>query len=120
MSHLLPFSVQKEESINTAKYLQIDKNEEGIYETVIHGRKLLGRAIQIKAPTQGHVWYQDTEEELELKKESTAEWHRSKTSISEFILWKKDHAPDPKDPRIHALQSWIPLAQTIHEPLPIV
>ncbi|KAI8361813.1 hypothetical protein EDC96DRAFT_224704 [Choanephora cucurbitarum] len=118
-THLLPFSVQKEESINTKKYLQIQQKEEDTFETVIHGRKLLGRAIRLEIPTQGHVWYRETEEELELKEESIAEWHKSNTTVSELILWKKDQLPDPQDPRIHSLHSWVSLSQAIHEPIPL-
>lgn len=69
----------------------------------------------------GHVWekaakdeYDDMEEDQE---EEIQPWTRTNTTIEEFILWKKDTAPNPEDARINALHSWIDISQTVSSSL---
>lgn len=40
-------------------------------------------------------------------------WTKTNTELSEFILWKKDTAPNKKDPRINSIQSWIDISQAV-------
>ncbi|KAG2192855.1 hypothetical protein INT46_010882, partial [Mucor plumbeus] len=40
-------------------------------------------------------------------------------TIEEFILWKKDTAPNVEDARISALDKWIDISEAIHEPIPL-
>ncbi|KAI8084019.1 uncharacterized protein B0P05DRAFT_41334 [Gilbertella persicaria] len=109
--HLLPFSVDKEGSINTKTYLHIEKQQDH-YETVIHGRRLIGHQVYLNTPTQGQVWTKQEEDEEEDEEENKV-WHKSNITIQDFILWKKDTAPDTQDPRINALKQWIPISQAV-------
>lgn len=34
-------------------------------------------------------------------------------TIEEFILWKKDTAPNVEDPRINALDKWIDISEAV-------
>jgi hypothetical protein len=56
----------------------------------------------------------DTEEEEEEEAESQP-WVKANTTVEEFILWKKDTAPNSQDPRINALHSWIDISQTVNK-----
>lgn len=38
---------------------------------------------------------------------------RSTTTVNSFILWKKDVAPSPTDPRLNAIESWINIADLV-------
>lgn len=52
-AHLFPFSVDKEGSINTKQYFKFEKNEaDEQYETIMMGRKLVGRSIALNDKTQ--------------------------------------------------------------------
>lgn len=45
----------------------------------------------------------------------TMPWTKTNTEVEEFILWKKDNAPDAKDPRISAIHNWIDISQVVNE-----
>lgn len=60
--------------------------------------------------------YQDEEDEEMAEaddEEKVPSWTRTDTSIQEFILWKKDTAPNAQDPRIHALDKWIDISEAV-------
>ncbi|GAA5796722.1 ribonuclease H2, subunit C [Helicostylum pulchrum] len=126
--HLLPFSVDRESVINTQSYFKVDKVQDQ-YETVMLGRKLIGTEVSLtNSKVLGHVWEKnvtesyDDEEEEEVDEEDRASntpWVKTNTTIDEFILWKKDTAPNKQDPRINALNNWMDITQTIHEPIPL-
>ncbi|KAI9359845.1 ribonuclease H2, subunit C [Pilaira anomala] len=125
--HLLPFSVDREGPINTKEYFKAEKNQDQ-YETVMLGRKLVGTPVSFtNGTTLGHVWeknismdyHYDEEEMDEEDKASNTPWVKTDTTIDEFILWKKDTAPNQQDPRIYALNHWMEMAQTIHESIPL-
>ncbi|KAK4513626.1 uncharacterized protein ATC70_005630 [Mucor velutinosus] len=132
-AHLLPFSVDKEGTINTKQYFKYEKNEaDEQYETIMMGRKLVGRSVALNDKTQCLVYekmssdrYQDEEDEEmeetddEEAQEKMPSWTRTDKSIQEFILWKKDTAPNAQDPRISALDKWIDISKAIHEPIPL-
>lgn len=45
--------------------------------------------------------------------EKVPSWTRTDTSVQEFILWKKDTAPNTQDPRINALDKWIDISEAV-------
>lgn len=51
-AHLFPFSVDKEGPINTKQYFKYEKESDEQYETIMLGRKLLGRSIVLNEKTQ--------------------------------------------------------------------
>jgi hypothetical protein len=51
-AHLFPFAIDKEGPINTKYYFQIDKQEDQ-YESVVLGRKLIGKNVKVGSSTQG-------------------------------------------------------------------
>lgn len=52
-AHLLPFSVDKEGTVNTKQYFKYEKNEaDEHYETIMMGRKLVGRSVALNDKTQ--------------------------------------------------------------------
>ncbi|CAO3615740.1 unnamed protein product [Mucor hiemalis] len=122
--HLLPFSVDCEGPINTKSYLKLEK-ENDQYETVIMGRKLVGTAVSLKdSSAQGHIWEKDVldsyeDEDMDEDNVETMPWTKTNTEVEEFILWKKDNAPDAKDPRISAIHNWIDISQVIHTSIPL-
>ncbi|KAL7309919.1 hypothetical protein PS15m_010741 [Mucor circinelloides] len=129
-AHLFPFSVDKEGSINTKQYFKFEKNEaDEQYETIMMGRKLVGRSIALNDKTQCQVYekmssdrYQDEEDEEmedEEDEDKVPSWTKTDKSIDKFILWKKDTAPNAEDPRINALDKWIGISEAIHEPIPL-
>ncbi len=42
-------------------------------------------------------------------------WTKTDTHFEEFILWKKDTAPNSKDPRINAIHDWIEISQAVNK-----
>lgn len=110
-AHLFPFSVDYEGPVKSKEYLQIEKIENEQYETVVMGRQLFGHSVSIHGNTQGHVWIKDTKEEKE--EEEQMKWKKSNTIVDEFILWKKDRAPDKKDARIRAVENWLNISQAV-------
>ncbi|CAO3685452.1 unnamed protein product [Rhizopus stolonifer] len=104
-AHLFPFSKEGDQ-----------------YETKFNGRQLIGHSVSVQGTTQGHVWVKETgyeEEEEEEEEYKQATWKKTNTTIDEFILWKKDRAPDKQDYRIKALENWLDISQSIHEPIPL-
>ncbi|KAI8341736.1 hypothetical protein BC941DRAFT_414347 [Chlamydoabsidia padenii] len=108
------------------------------HSTVIMGRLLEGIEIKPPANCKGYVWKQETnalnddgydddyqeqhsdEEEQDTPINKNSLWSRTDVKVGEsFILWKKDIAPPSSDPRIHAIESWITIADMIHKPIPI-
>ncbi|KAL9551807.1 hypothetical protein MBANPS3_004078 [Mucor bainieri] len=134
-AHLFPFSVDKEGTVNTKQYFKYEKSEsdQEQYDTIMMGRKLVGRSIVLNDKTQCLVYektssdrYEDGDEDQVMEEaddddqeEKVSAWTRTDKSIHEFILWKKDTAPSAHDPRIHALDEWIDIAEAIHEPIPL-
>lgn len=51
-AHLFPFSVDKEGPINTKQYFKYEKGSDEQYETIMLGRKLLGRSIVLNEKTR--------------------------------------------------------------------
>lgn len=52
-AHVFPFSVDKEGPINTKQYFKYEKNgQDEHYETIVMGRKLVGRAVALNDKTQ--------------------------------------------------------------------
>lgn len=51
-AHLFPFSVDKEGPINTKQYFKYEKESDEQYETIMLGRKLLGRSIVLNEKTR--------------------------------------------------------------------
>ncbi|SAM09601.1 hypothetical protein [Absidia glauca] len=148
MSHLFPFTFDKEGPVDAETFLSVTPSTATIlksntfvddlarHSTVIMGRLLQG--IEVTAPSglEGHVWQQEAventndgydedyeEHQSDNDDEPVAKnsvWSRTETKVGDsFILWKKDIAPPATDPRIHALESWITIADTIHTPIPI-
>lgn len=112
--HLLPFSIDREGTINTKEYFSVEKDNDQ-YETTMLGRKLVGTPVTLVENTVGHVWekkptdhYNDEEEEDE-----TSTWSKTNITIEEFMLWKKDRAPNAQDPRINTLNNWMDITQTV-------
>lgn len=122
--HLLPFSVDREGPVNTKSYLKLEK-EEDQYETVIMGRRLVGTAVSLKeSSAQGHLWEKDVvdsfeDEAMDEDNVESAPWTKTNTEVEEFILWRKDKAPDAQDPRINAIHNWIDISQAIHTSIPL-
>ncbi|ORZ17821.1 hypothetical protein BCR42DRAFT_450376 [Absidia repens] len=112
--------------------------------TVIMGRLLEGIEVTPPDNCQGHVWTlestntdtqsetnsdydDDYEEHIDDEDSNGASgmnntgkvWSRSTTTVDSFILWKKDVAPSPMDPRLNAIESWMNIADMIHKPIPI-
>ncbi|CAO3650486.1 unnamed protein product [Cunninghamella echinulata] len=97
------------------------------------GRKLDGIKVTPKDNIKGNVWkqvkktnedtmdynedYVDTEDDN--NKDQNIEWIRTDKKIDDFILWKKDIAPPSDDPRLNALDSWLDMADLIHQPIPL-
>lgn len=44
----------------------------------------------------------------------SAPWTKTNTEVEEFILWRKDKAPDAQDPRINAIHNWIDISQAVN------
>jgi hypothetical protein len=40
-------------------------------------------------------------------------WKKTNTTIDEFILWRKDNAPEKDDPRHQVLEDWIDLSKAV-------
>ncbi|KAI9262086.1 hypothetical protein BY458DRAFT_515404 [Sporodiniella umbellata] len=115
--HLFPFSVEaSSDAIKTKKYLQLKEN--GLhYETMITGRKLLGQPVQMQGNTQAQVWkkqavYRDDEEE------DVFEWKKTAIHFDTFVFWKKDTMPSKEDARLGAIEHWLDISRSIHEPIP--
>lgn len=71
----------------------------------------------------GHVYekvkqdrYDDDEDIMEEEEAESVPWNRTKTTIDQFILWKKDLAPNKEDPRINTLQNWIEISKAVSIP----
>ncbi|CEP18841.1 hypothetical protein [Parasitella parasitica] len=123
-AHLFPFSVDKEGAINTKQYFKFEKGSDEQYESIMLGRKLMGRSVVLNDKTQCQVYekildrYEDDEdEEMEEADEENASenipWKKTNKVIHEFILWKKDTAPDAEDARINALGKWIDISEAV-------
>ncbi|KAL0077525.1 ribonuclease H2, subunit C [Phycomyces blakesleeanus] len=137
-AHLLPFGVGVEGSVNANHYLSLDPvvdplikatNEKiRTYTTVIHGRRLYGHEIPLNETIKAHLWAQeesmdhpiyDDEDEDEDSEKQSRKFSKVGNSLESFVLWKKDRAPDEKDARLVALESWFAIAQVIHAPVPL-
>lgn len=113
-AHLFPFSVDLEGPINAKTFLNIEKKEGDEFETKFNGRQLIGRPVSVQGTTQGHVWIKETAyEEEEEEEDKQAIWKKTSTTVDEFILWKKDRAPDKQDDRIKALENWLDISQSV-------
>ncbi|KAI9307838.1 hypothetical protein BJ944DRAFT_228282 [Cunninghamella echinulata] len=135
-NHLFPFGLEKDKKIeHIDHYLNIESNNDSTkeYSTILMGRKLEGIQVTPKSNIKGNIWkqvkktnedtmdydedYVDTEEDN--NKDQNIEWIRTDKNIDDFILWKKDIAPPSDDPRLIALDSWLDMADLIHQPIPL-
>ncbi|KAI9011923.1 ribonuclease H2, subunit C [Phycomyces nitens] len=138
-AHLLPFGIAVEGLVNADQYMPVDPEVDPLhkavnekfrtYTTVIHGRRLYGHEIPLNETIKGHLWaqeesmdhpeYDDEEDEDEDYEKKARKFSKIGNSLESFVLWKKDSAPNEKDPRLVALDSWFDIAQVIHSPVPI-
>ncbi|KAG0172654.1 hypothetical protein DFQ28_007372 [Apophysomyces sp. BC1034] len=108
-AHLLPFSVDLEGPVAAQQYLNVESTEDNTKTTILLGRKLVGRNVNL--PCEGHIWRPDHDNE--------DRWVKTGAPISEFVLWKKDRSPDENDARLKAMEGWFDIAEAIHEPIPL-
>ncbi|KAI7902808.1 ribonuclease H2, subunit C [Cokeromyces recurvatus] len=125
-AHLFPFSVEKDETINSKNYFIVKKQKDEKYETVVLGRKLIGLPVTLShdSTTRGFVWKRSinneyNDEDLQEERLENMNWIKTDKTIDKFILWKKDTAPDSQDSRINALHNWIDISQAMNEPIPL-
>lgn len=116
--HLLPFGIDREGPINTKEYFSIENNNDQL-ETIMMGRKLVGKPVSLTGNTLGHVWkksldYNDQEDDDEETEEKST-WIKTDITVKDFTLWKKDTAPNAQDPRINAIQNWLDISQTVKQ-----
>lgn len=111
-AHLFPFSVDYEGPVKSKEYLSVEKGPNGQYETVILGRQLIGHSVSTSGITQGHVFKKDMFVDEQDQKESMP-WKKTDTVINDYILWKKDTAPDKQDARIKAIESWLDISRAV-------
>jgi hypothetical protein len=70
----------------------------------------------------GHVYEKvktdkyDDEDMMEDEEEAESTWARTNTTIDEFILWKKDLAPNQRDPRANTIKNWIEISKAVSVP----
>ncbi|KAG2204998.1 hypothetical protein INT47_002622 [Mucor saturninus] len=121
--HLLPFGIDREGPINTKEYFSVEKNNDQL-ETIMLGRKLIGTPVQLTNNTIGNVWEKKlSDDDINNEDDETEEkstWIKSDKTIEEFILWKKDAAPNPQDPRINSLHSWLDISQTVNTKIKVI
>ncbi|KAI8097137.1 uncharacterized protein BX664DRAFT_383464 [Halteromyces radiatus] len=141
-NHLFPFTVNKEGPVDAQQYLSVVPSTQLTldpitdafprYTTVVMGRLLEGLEITPPKTCEGYVWkldkndndednngYDEDYQDEQSHQPSSLHWTKTGTKVDKFILWKKDIAPSPHDPRLHALESWMTIADLIHQPIPI-
>ncbi|ORX43539.1 hypothetical protein DM01DRAFT_324342 [Hesseltinella vesiculosa] len=132
-AHLLPFKVFKEEYVEAEKFLAVADNDdqENISRSmVLVGRTLKGIALAPSCP--GYVWeeklikaqsscHDDSEDDASdtPQAEICKYLKRKGNKIVHMTLWNKDVAPSTECPQTVTIQSWMSLAEIIHQPIPL-
>lgn len=77
------------------------------------------REIETHSRILGHLWERDVvdsfeDEAMTEDNVESAPWTKTNTEVEEFILWRKDKAPEAQDPRISAIHNWIDISQAVN------
>ncbi|KAI9277107.1 ribonuclease H2, subunit C [Phascolomyces articulosus] len=132
ITHLFPFTSSLEGPVNSKQYFQfarttsLEHKHKSIdtYETNLMGRRMIGYSVELPKNVNGHIWqYVQTPNPDQLDDETEEPEPRlikkSTEHISQFILWKKDKAPNDQDARIKAIEDWHNITDAVHEPIPL-